>query len=437
MLERKNVSKQKLIVVSFDALIYEDLSYLRKKPSFRYMLEEGSYVERMKSIYPTLTYPCHVTMATGCYPDKHGVTKNTYDVTCLNPPWRFDHDNVLCEDILDACKKAGLKTAAINWPVTGNHKSVDYLMDECWPKAGAPIEAYRETLLRQGTPQWLLEQIIEPFLWLRVGRKQPQSSYYSTLISAEIIRKYQPDILLLHVANVDSFRHNTGVFSDQVEEGLCQCEQMLSLLIQATKDAGVFEETNFVITADHGQMNVARIMNLNCIFAQNGLIETDEDGQVKSYKAWCYPTGMSAQIQLSDPTDEVLYHKVYELLKGKRDEGIWGISEVYTRQETKQMHLDGDFSFVVETDGYTEFGGDWKGSVCKTMPMQTAGCIRGDHGFHPDKGPRPPFVACGPAIKKGVIVPDADLVDGAPTYAKILGVELPGADGRALTELLV
>jgi len=28
------------------------------------------------------------------------------------------------------------------------------------------------------------------------------------------------------------------------------------------------------------------------------------------------------------------------------------------------------------------------------------------------------------------------LVDGAPTYARILGVELPEAEGTALTELL-
>ena len=68
--------------------------------------------------------------------------------------------------------------------------------------------------------------------------------------------------------------------------------------------------------------------------------------------------------------------------------------------------------------------------------MGLAGRMGGDHGFHPDKGPRPFFLGCGPAFKKGVVLKDANLVDGAPTYARIMGVELPQTEGKALTELL-
>ena len=37
---------------------------------------------------------------------------------------------------------------------------------------------------------------------------------------------------------------------------------------------------------------------------------------------------------------------------------------------------------------------------------------------------------------KGAVLSGAELVDGAPTYAKVLGVELKNADGRPLTELI-
>ena len=70
--------KQKLIVISMDALIAEDIDYLKDKPNFRWMLENGSWVEQVRSIYPTLTYPCHTTMASGCYPAKHGIVNNTH-----------------------------------------------------------------------------------------------------------------------------------------------------------------------------------------------------------------------------------------------------------------------------------------------------------------------------------------------------------------------
>ena len=430
------MGKKKLIVVSLDALIFEDLEYLKTKPTFRMLLEKGSMVKRIRSIYPSITYPCHTTMATGCYPDRHGIVNNLFVTHEKNSPWIFEHENVKCEDILDACKKAGLTTASVGWPVSGNHKSVDYLVNECWPRAGAPIEEYREAYLANGTPQWLFDEVVAPVLWMRVGRKQPESSYFLTRICSEMIRKYQPDILMLHQGNIDSYRHRTGVFSDLVTTGLDECEAMLTMLVHATKDAGVFEDTNFVVTADHGQLNASREVNLNRLFVDNGLIETNGDGSIKNCLAWCQPSGMSAQIYLSDPNNKTLGKRVYDLLVEKRNEGVWGISEVYSREEFKKMRLDGPFSFVVETDGFSSFGDDWQASGGVSSPLTVSSCVAGDHGFHPDKGPRPPFLAFGPDIRQGVVLEGGDLVDGAPTYAKILGVELPDVDGTAFSELL-
>lgn len=426
--------RQKLIVISMDAVICEDIEYLKDKPNFRWLLENGSQVGQIRGIYPTLTYPCHTTMASGCYPSKHGIVNNTHEIvtTSKKLPWVFEHEYVRCEDILDAAKKAGLTTAAVGWPVSGNHPSVDYLVDECWPDAGAPIEEFRATYEKYGTSQELLEKVLDPILWMRVGRKQPQSSYFSTKVSAEIIRRYQPDILLLHQAVVDSFRHQSGVFSDLVTQGLDDCEEMLGMLIQATKDAGVFEQTNFVVTSDHGQMNTVRAVDLNRMLQEAGLITLDDSGEVKDWKAWCFTTGMSAKIRLCDPEDKQLYNQVHQLLLQKRQEGVWGYSRVYTREDVLPMGLDGDFSFVVETDGITKFGDEWIFN-----PGENDAKLKGSHGFHPDKGPRSPFIGCGPAFRKGAFLAHADLVDGAPTYARILGIELPDVDGRPLTELLV
>lgn len=96
------MAKKRVVVISVDALVFEDIEYLSTKPSFSYMLSRGSIVERIKSIYPSITYPCHTTMSTGCYPDKHGILNNTFDIPMDNPPWIFDHKYVRCDDIFDA-----------------------------------------------------------------------------------------------------------------------------------------------------------------------------------------------------------------------------------------------------------------------------------------------------------------------------------------------
>ena len=136
------MGRKKLVVISLDSLVYEDLEYLKNKPTFRMLLEGGSMVKRVKSVYPSITYVCHTTMATGCYPDKHGIVNNNYIVYEADPPWIFDHSRVKCADILDAAHAAGLTTASVGWPVSGNHKSVDFLVNECWPEgADAPRDA--------------------------------------------------------------------------------------------------------------------------------------------------------------------------------------------------------------------------------------------------------------------------------------------------------
>ena len=430
------MSEQKLIVISFDALVYDDISYLKNKPNFSMMLKNGSMVKRIDSIYPTITYPCHTTMITGCWPDKHGVIHNCFDIPGKFP-WKFGHEHVECEDLINVCKKAGLKTASVGWPVSGNHPDVDYLVDECWPDKGAPVEEYRKTYIEYGTPKWLFDEVVEPFLELRIGKKQPESSYFLANICAEIIKKYQPDVLVVHPAVVDTFRHKTGVFSDLVTEGLDHCDKILGMIIQATKDAGVFEKTNFVVTSDHGQLDATRTVHLNCYLAQEGLIETDENNNITNRKVWCFSTGMSAYVKLSSPEDSTLYNNTYTLLKQKCADESWGVSRVYTKEECKKMHIDlKEYSFMLETDGHTSFGNEWHGDAVRQVEPTPYGNVNGNHGFHPDKGPKPTFIACGPAIKKGAVIESAHLIDGAPTYAKILGLSMPYADGKPIDALL-
>lgn len=47
-------------------------------------------------------------------------------------------------------------------------------------------------------------------------------------------------------------------------------DQRVGQLIQATKDAGTFEQTNFVCLGDHYQIDVNQMIHLNTLFAKKG-----------------------------------------------------------------------------------------------------------------------------------------------------------------------
>ena len=61
---------------------------------------------------------------------------------------------------------------------------------------------------------------------------------------------------------------------------------------------------------------------------------------------------------------------------------------------------------------------------------------KANHGHHPDKGPDPFFLGFGPDFKEGVRLPGARIIDEAPTYAKILGLTIPEADGKSIDGML-
>ena len=430
------MSKNKLIVISADAMVDADLEVMETLPNYREFVKRASLVRHVRTIYPTVTYPAHATMRTGVYPEKHGVISNEeITVGKDNLPWAFFNRSLRVPDIFDAAKKAGLSTAAVFWPTTGNHPSIDYLIDEYWPQN--ETETLEEAMRRAGSSEDIVENVIRPNHRGERMRYHPESEEMGTRFVTEIIRRYKPDLLMYHPANIDAMRHHYGLFNDQVTQSLVDTDRWLGDIIQATKDAGVFEETNFVLMSDHGQLNIQRVMNPNVILADHGLIRTDAEGKVVSWDAMTLSVGMSSYVYLRDEKDQALYDKVYELLKFMASEGIYGISEVFTRAEiAAKEHLSGDFSFVLETDGYTTFGGRCVRPIVNSFDISDYRYGRATHGYLPDKGPQPVFIAAGPAIRPGVEIDRRPIVDTPVTMARMLGIDLPGADGKAIEEML-
>lgn len=428
--------KKKLIVFSADAMVTEDLEYLKTLPNFKKYLTGCSVVKRITSIYPTITYPCHTTMSTGVWPEKHGVVGNIeFQPGVEAPPWNWDYRAVKWkEDIFTAAKKAGYTTAAIFWPVTGNHPYIDYLINEYWTQndEDTPREAWK----RMGSSEEMLE-LVERHIGKNEIRQHPQSERFIVSCTCDLIRQYKPDVIFLHPANIDGYRHQTGVFNDKVREGVEETDQWIGEIMQALEDAGELENTNFVLTSDHGQLDIKRVMNPNVILADEGLIRKKEDGSLDSWDAWCLSEGLSALVYLRDPSDKDCYEKTYRVLKNMEEEGIYGISRVFTAEEAKKdYHLSGGFSFVLESDDYSSFGEAINRPIVTNYDISDYRYGHATHGHLPFKGPKPIFVVKGPDFQENVILEEGLLIDEAPTYAKILGVSLEGADGSPVDALI-
>lgn len=426
----------RLIIISQDALVFEDMAQLRGMPNFKMLIENGSRVETLRSIYPTITYPAHTSMITGTYPNRHKVINNEQLVIGeLASDWHWFRFSNKAETLFDAAKKAGLSTASVFWPVTGNDPNIDFLIAEYWSqgKHDTPREAFR----RAGTSEELLANVVDKHLAKLIERKHPQADIFIMQCACDIIERYKPQLLCIHPAVIDDYRHKTGLFNDKVSEGLQLVDAWLGWVIEATRRAGVYDETNFVLMSDHGQLDIKRTINPNVILRDHGLITADNQENLLDWQAYCKSAALSAQVYLKDPNDRMVYEKTYRILREMCDEGIYGISQVFTREQINELeHLDGEFSFVIETDGYTTFGNDWRRPLVRSYDLSDYRFGRATHGHLPDKGPQPTLVVMGPDFASGAVVSRRPIVDCAPTFAKALGLELPDADGTCIQEIL-
>ena len=119
------------------------------------------------------------------------------------------------------------------WPITGNHPNIDYLVNEYWPQD--ETETLHDCFANSGSSPEVMQKIVEP------------------------------NLLMIHPASIDGYRHRSGVFSSLVTHGLHEVDSWMGQLIQATKDAGIYEDTDFVMISDHGQMNIVRAVAMNAV----------------------------------------------------------------------------------------------------------------------------------------------------------------------------
>lgn len=118
------------------------------------------------------------------------------------------------------------------------------------------------------------------------------------------------------------------------------------------------------------------------------------------------------------------------------DESL-GCEQIVDKKTLQEVwHLAGPFDYVIESRPGTAFGNKCTGDVLMPTDNRDYKLSVSAHGHMPTKGPQPTFFLAGPQIRKGVVLDKGHLIDEAPTWAAILGAQMPKAQGRVITELL-
>ncbi|MBN3010041.1 alkaline phosphatase family protein [Ruthenibacterium lactatiformans] len=434
------MKKRRIYVLSIDAMISEDIPFMRTLPNLGPVLEDASIVSDVITVYPSLTYTVHASMLTGVYPNRHHVVNNEQFVPGQeNGEWFFDSrifDSDV-ENVVSLAKNHGYTTCCISWPVTG-HIDCDYLLNETWTPEGTPDSMY-EAFLNGGSTKELLDLV-----WPRYGRHlNGLSSPYFHLLAhgaaLEAIRKWQPEVIFHHLSMVDHMRHGDGVYGNKVySQAYLVQDLMFGAIVDELKQQGLYDDTTFIITSDHGQTPVDHLCSPNVLLVRDDLIRLNEDGTIRDFDAVFHSAAHSCFVYLRDPDDRMLRAKVYSLLLKYQAEESVGFSEILTAEEVDARYRNkGSFSFMIEgTDGYSFTSKTTGDLVCSKTDDSNYKYANATHGHMPEKGPKPAFIMKGPGVKKNVQLSGCNIVDEAPTIAKLLGFEMKQADGQPIYGLL-
>ena len=411
----------KVVMISIDGLRGTTLSSIEQRhlqtPNLLQFVKGGAVADGLLGVFPTLTYPSHTTIVTGVAPDSHGI----YGNSMFDPEHKFNGaQNSYAQQIKrpalwDVAHQAGLTTAAVGWPVT-----VGAAIDANFPSY--PIRTKEEALLYRAlcTPG-LAAEFEKSTGTLLTANVTDETR---TAMAVFLISTRKPDLLLVHLGDVDHQSHAHGPDSPEAYQAIEHIDSLIGRIREAVKTAEGNDDVDFVVVSDHGFKPVSRTLQPDAVLASLGL--SAPQGLPEQWRVAAYSNGGSFGLIAHDANDAAGIQLAIKTFEEMEHEEGWGIQKIYTGAELKATGGYGDcFLAATLRDGF--MAGGYLNGPWLTVPSE-----KGMHGYIPgDPNLDSAFVAYGKGIPAHRIGRH-NLKDVAPTVAGLLNISFSDVQGEAL-----
>ncbi len=413
--------KNHVILISVDGLrpeFYLDAQW--GMVNVRQGMSKGAYAEGVRGSFPTVTYPSHTTIVTGVLPAKHGIYYNTpVEPLGISGKWFWYYKDIKVPTLWTAAKDAGLTTACVSWPVTVG-APITYNLPEyvVLPQNKGEKKDEVKAMLLESSPKELVQEV-QDYAIGKFGEFGATLDYNSNdqnkaRMAAYIIKRYKPNFLALHIAATDHFEHEQGRDGDKVRSAVVGADVAIRNLIDAVEAAGIAKNTTFIITGDHGFVDIHTQFKPNVLLAQLGLYD---DANKEGWKAYFQQSGGSAFLHLKDPKDKATLAKVKQGL-AQLPERYQRMFEVLDKETLTKAQGDPNAVMALAANQGFSFGASATGDMLASVSG-------GTHGYLPNfKEIQTGFVAFGNGIKAGAVLPLMGQEDIAPLIAKLLNLNL-------------
>lgn len=202
----------------------------------RQLAEEGVKAKSLIPVMPTKTFVNFYSIATGLYPEKHGMVSNapfdrqlgrkfTASRDVQDPYWWSG------EPIWISAEKQGVKAATYFW--VGSEVAIDGVQPSYWK----PYQQDKD----------YGERIDEVLAWLDLPEPQ------------------RPRLITLYFSAVDTAVHRYGLDTPQERDAILRVDGHIGTLLAGLSQRNLGDTTNIVVVSDHGMVDVSaeRLINLD------------------------------------------------------------------------------------------------------------------------------------------------------------------------------
>jgi hypothetical protein len=378
-----------LLVISVDGL---DHRYLRdadklglKIPHLRRLMREGEWTDGVVGVFPTVTWPSHTSIISGVTPAAHGILGNRRPKE-EGGDYYWDVELLKVPTLWHAARAAGRKTAAITWPVTVNAQ-IDFNLPEYFQRRnGGAMDL--DSIAAKATPG-LVDKISKAFPSFP---QEWMDDRTRTLATIYLLKYEKPDLILLHLVDLDAEAHHNGPFTRQANALVERTDELIGEMLQAAPP-----EMIIAIVSDHGFERAERVVDVNAVLSKEGIA-----GRVIQTAGLLTTKDAAVAEWLRQPTNASKY----------------GIGREVSRVELTKFapHL-ADALAAFEPAAHHLFGASAKGEMF-TRPNEA-----GVHGLWPLRNDyRASLIIWGKEIKSAR-KPEISMLDIATRLAALMGLD--------------
>ncbi len=266
-----------LLVLSLDGICWQDVD-LAQLPNLRKIALAGTFTERLATVFPSVTWNIHTTVATGKLPKDHGILgnaafsqKHQKQFSYYDPAFSTAEE-IQSPTIFESLKDRGLTTAAICWPLTQGSSQITYNIPEFYHQAHFDAwssQELAEELVQSGFP---FEKYAD---WSCSHELAVLQDDLTCSIMEYLIKTKKPDVLFGHFLIHDSFQHHFGICTAESKWAMHYCDQLVGRLLHCIEETFPASDNGIIVFSDHGHESVYQYIDLQALLSKHKLSAKD------------------------------------------------------------------------------------------------------------------------------------------------------------------